>query len=134
MQVNAMRSSGGLISSADVRNLVGITQMQHIRNGILLTLLLLSSQARAQDVGDSAAGFALAKGVCAECHAVDTATRLSPNPEAPRFEVIANTPGMTATALTAALRTPHRTMPNLMLDRDELRNVIAYILSLKRAS
>jgi hypothetical protein len=38
---------------------------------------------------------------------------------------------MTGTALTVALRTSHETMPNLMLEREELRNVIAYILSLE---
>jgi len=39
---------------------------------------------------------------------------------------------MTGTALTIALRTSHQTMPNLMLDGEELRNVISYILSLDR--
>jgi hypothetical protein len=38
---------------------------------------------------------------------------------------------MTAAALTVALRTSHRTMPNIMLEPPELDNVIAYILSLK---
>jgi hypothetical protein len=47
------------------------------------------------------------------------------------FETIAKTPGMTAIALTAALRTPHRTMPNVIVADDDLRNVVAYVLSLQ---
>jgi hypothetical protein len=44
---------------------------------------------------------------------------------------VANTPGMTATALAISLTTAHRTMPNIVLDRQELDNIIAYITSLK---
>jgi len=39
---------------------------------------------------------------------------------------------MTETALYAFLRTSHRNMPNIRLDPAEIRNVVAYILSLKR--
>jgi hypothetical protein len=38
---------------------------------------------------------------------------------------------LTAIALTAALTTLHRTMPNMMLEPDERADIIAYILSLK---
>jgi hypothetical protein len=46
---------------------------------------------------------------------------------------IATVPGMTAAALLAALQTSHRerTMPNLILPPNELRDVVAYVLSLK---
>ena len=47
------------------------------------------------------------------------------------FAEIANVPGMTAMALQVALQSPHKTMPNLMLEPDELRNLIAYFLTLK---
>ena len=57
--------------------------------------------------------------------------RGSPNSEAPPFPMIAATPGMTSIALTAALLTSHRLMPNIMLEPEERRDVIAYILSLK---
>ena len=57
--------------------------------------------------------------------------RSSPNGQAPNFETIAKTPGMTAIALTAALRTSHRTMPNVIVADDDLRNVVAYVLSLQ---
>jgi len=38
---------------------------------------------------------------------------------------------MTAIALSAGLNTSHRSMPNIMLERDEQADIIAYILSLK---
>jgi hypothetical protein len=56
---------------------------------------------------------------------------VSPNSEAPPFPMLATSPGMTTIALTAALLTSHRLMPNIILEPDERRDVIAYILSLK---
>jgi hypothetical protein len=50
---------------------------------------------------------------------------------APTFKSIANAPGMTATALTVFLRTPHRNMPNLIISGSDRGNVIEYILSLR---
>jgi hypothetical protein len=38
---------------------------------------------------------------------------------------------MTSIALSAALNTSHRSMPNIMLSPDERADIIAYILSLK---
>jgi hypothetical protein len=38
---------------------------------------------------------------------------------------------MTSIALSAALLMSHRLMPNIVLQADERRDVIAYILSLK---
>ena len=99
-------------------------------------ILLLASAplcANAQEAGDPRAGLASAREVCASCHAVQAGETRSPNAKAPSFEAIARTPGMTGTALTVALRSSHETMPNLMLEREELENVIAYILSLSRS-
>ena len=86
---------------------------------------------QAQEAGDTRAGQVLARQVCASCHAVSLGETRSPDARAPAFQALASTPGMTGTALTVALRTSHETMPNLMLEREELRNVIAYILSLE---
>jgi hypothetical protein len=55
----------------------------------------------------------------------------SGNAAAPSFHRIANVSGMTETALYVALQTSHRTMPNVRLEPDEMRDVVAYILSLK---
>jgi mono/diheme cytochrome c family protein len=85
----------------------------------------------AQEVGSARQGLALAEHVCAECHAVQKQQNQSPNGDAPAFARIASVPGMSATALSAALHTSHATMPNLVLDPDHLADITAYILSLK---
>src|SRR5262245_31064065 len=85
----------------------------------------------AQQVGQPGRGLELANRLCAECHAVQKSQARSPNERAPRFETVAAVPGMTAVALSAALNTSHRTMPNILLAPEEQAHIIAYILSLK---
>jgi mono/diheme cytochrome c family protein len=85
----------------------------------------------AQDDGALLKGATIARQICAECHAVQKGQFQSPNGQAPTFEAVATTPGMTSIALAAALRTSHRTMPNIILADDDLRNVSAYIISLR---
>jgi mono/diheme cytochrome c family protein len=86
---------------------------------------------QAQNVSGRLKGATFAQQICAECHAVQAGQPQSPNGQAPTFETVATTPGMTAIALTAILRTSHRTMPNIIIGDDDLRNVIAYIMTLK---
>jgi mono/diheme cytochrome c family protein len=99
---------------------------------VLATVALLGgvSGAMAQE-GDVAAGQAYAKQVCADCHAVLPNEQISPLPQAPTFQTAANMRGMTEMALTVWLQTSHPTMPNIVLKSDDLRNVVAYIVSLK---
>jgi mono/diheme cytochrome c family protein len=91
----------------------------------------VTSVGHAQSAGRPQQGLTMAQRVCAECHAVQKDDLRSPNADAPPFARLATTPGMTTIALTAALRTSHRTMPNIVLQADEAADVIAYILSLK---
>jgi mono/diheme cytochrome c family protein len=98
----------------------------------LFTLALMSGMTVfAHAEGQPQQGRAIAQGICAECHAVQQDGRRSPNPDAPPFAMIARTPGMTQMALSAALQTSHRTMPNIVLKSDEMADVIAYILGLQ---
>ena len=96
----------------------------------LALLAAASGRLQAQEEGDLQKGRALAREVCAACHAIEKG-QPSPNADAPAFEAIASTRGMSGRALVVALQTAHRTMPNSVLVGDELRGVIAYILSLK---
>jgi len=112
-----------------------------MRLRLVLSLAMVLSSiavAEAQDVGDvpmgeigdPQAGFDYAHATCAACHAISE--EKSPVATAPRFKDVANTPGMTPTALMVWLQNAqHPTMPNLMIKGQELRNVAAYILSLK---
>ncbi len=81
---------------------------------------------------DVAAGQAYAKETCAQCHAILVNEELSPLPDASAFQTVADTPGMTELALSVWLQSSHPTMPNIVLEQDDMRNVIAYIRSLKR--
>ena len=93
-------------------------------------LLVLESEVLAQDA-DVEAGAAYAGEVCAACHAVLPNETISPLPEAPTFQSVADTPGMTELALSVWLQSSHPTMPNIILEQDDMRNVVAYIRSLK---
>ena len=100
---------------------------------LFLALLLLvdgmASPAQTQ-TADAAAGEAYAEKVCAQCHAIHP-SGVSPELTAPPFKDVANTPGMTDTALRVWLSTSHPTMPNIVIEPEDMDNVIAYILSLK---
>ncbi len=96
-----------------------------------MALAALTGTAFAEDVGSVEKGHRFAQKVCAACHGVEKGYQPSKEPFAPTFEAIAKTPGMTQTALSIFLHTPHSTMPNLVLNDDELADVIAYITSLK---
>jgi mono/diheme cytochrome c family protein len=87
--------------------------------------------AETTDIGDANKGLAYAQRICAECHNVLPSDAASPNRLAPPFKKIANTPGMSITALTVWSRTSHPTMPNLIIERNDMDDLIAYILSLK---
>ena len=97
---------------------------------ILSLILLFAGPVAAQEVGDPRAGATYAKQYCAKCHAIADEDA-SPESRAPRFKDVANTSGMTATALTVWLQTSHPTMPNIILAPNDMSNVVAYILSLK---
>jgi len=98
----------------------------------LAAAMLLASPcaAKAQEA-DVAAGAAYAEKICATCHAVLANEQVSPLPQAPTFQSVADTPGMTELALTVWLQSSHPTMPNIILKPDDMRNVVAYIRSLK---
>ncbi|PWT87781.1 MAG: cytochrome C [Proteobacteria bacterium] len=98
----------------------------------IICALFTGAPAGAQETANT--GLALARQLCSECHAVERAPARSPNPSSPPFETIANVPGMTGMALSAALQSPHRSMPNVMLDSSQLGSIVAYILSLRRAN
>lgn len=97
----------------------------------LAVAALSASSARADEIGNPKAGLAYAQANCAGCHAILFNETQSPNTDSPAFKAIADTAGMTRTALSVFLQTPHATMPNLIVEGEDADNLIAYILSLK---
>ena len=106
--------------------------MKHLLLGTLGAALVLgcaTAAIAAEEEGDPQAGFEYAHTYCATCHGISE--EKSPLPQAPRFRHVADTTGMTATALQVWMQTSHPTMPNIIVEPKDMRNVIAYILSLK---
>ena len=103
-----------------------------MRPQVILALCLAPAWAVGQEqIGDVAEGHAFARRVCAECHAVERGEVFSPDERAPPFIEVATTPGLTPMALFAWLQTSHPNLPALLLDEDEMRDVVAYVLSLR---
>ena len=102
-----------------------------VRVTIAAVILATASSSQAQQVGSAQQGLRLAHEACAQCHLVDKVPGRSTDADAPTFETIAKTPGLSSAALAVALQTSHRAMPNLVIKGDDAKNIIAYILSLK---
>ena len=92
---------------------------------------MLSTSSWAQEAGDPGRGLVFAQQACASCHAVLPKETTSPRPNTATFKTIANTPGMTGTAVAVWLQTPHKSMPDLIIEAGDRTDVIAYIVSLR---
>lgn len=102
-----------------------------MRIRIALAVVVASSQyCFAASVGNTENGKALATRWCASCHIV-SAEQESATTEAPPFETIAKRPADELEKLELFLASPHAPMPPLDLSRTEIRDLIAYITSLK---
>lgn len=91
-----------------------------------------ATAAMGQNLGVAERGRAYAIANCADCHGVLATDRSSPVGKATRFVDVANTSGMTETAILVWLQTPHPTMPNFIVEPSDMRNLAAYIVSLRR--
>ena len=98
---------------------------------VVLAAVLSSTAARSQESADVRRGLTYARAVCAECHGVEAMDEGSPNAVAPTFKAVANTPGMTKTALIVWMQSNHRSMPNFIVPVGDRDAVIDYILGLK---
>lgn len=101
---------------------------------LAVSLLLVPAAALAQSLpGDAEAGRVLALKSCSSCHVV-APRQVPPGTDAvPTFAAIARDPAVTETGLRVFLQTPHARMPDLILSRVEIDDVISYILSLRTA-
>jgi mono/diheme cytochrome c family protein len=107
-----------------------------LRDRVVL-IALLSALAQLVSLGastasDVTAGRSLAERWCSNCHVVGSTQQRGASTGAPPFSAIAQMSSTTPMSLRAFLMTPHPPMPDLHLTRDEIDDVSAYILSLKR--
>jgi mono/diheme cytochrome c family protein len=95
-----------------------------------MLLALLAGPAAAQP-GGAQRGHELARRLCVDCHAVEPRPAGPARADVPSFAAIAGRPGVTPERLAGAIIIPHPAMPGVQLTIAEIRDVVAYILSLK---
>lgn len=96
-----------------------------------VAILITIPRVAAQEDGNVRRGLAFAEANCASCHGVRPDAVGSPRTGVATFKTIANTPGMSAMALSVWLQSTHREMPNFIIPPEDRADVIAYILSLR---
>lgn len=103
--------------------------MRPLLIGAVIAALGVPNLAWAQHPGDPQAGYEYAARVCSGCHGISAEP--SPMPKATRFREVSDRPGVTGTALRVWMETVHPTMPNIIVPKQDMLDVIAYILDLK---
>jgi mono/diheme cytochrome c family protein len=101
--------------------------------GIAIAVLALTSRAAAAQSGpvDTQHGRELAAKLCSNCHAVPNDPSNVGRPDVPSFAAIARKPNITPERIAGAIVLPHPEMPGVPLSRAEIRDIAAYILSLR---
>lgn len=98
---------------------------------LLLALLTTSALAQTGPVGNPQRGRDLAERLCTNCHAVDARSSGSMRADVPSFRAMAGRAGVSAERLAGAIIIPHPAMPGVQLTVSEIRDIVAYILSLE---
>jgi mono/diheme cytochrome c family protein len=100
--------------------------------GVLVALVFDTAPVRAEPPGDPGRGHDLARQLCSSCHLVSPEQR-GPVPHGiPSLMAIAVRPGVTEGHLLGVLVSPPRPpMPAPPFSRQQMRDVVAYILSLR---
>ena len=99
---------------------------------IAAVLGLAGVPAHGQTQATVARGKDIAERLCAGCHAIDGRQGGTvQGTDVPSFRALANRPFRTPESLQAIIMTPRHPMPAIPLELNEIRDVIAYIQSLK---
>lgn len=116
-----------------VRRLREIRDRAVLRFGHSLGFAILAAATPVLAADDSievTSGRVLAEKWCAECHVPGSASK-GRSGVAPSFRAVANDPATTERSVRVFLRSPHPTMPNIALTREQVDDIVAYILSFK---
>jgi len=96
-----------------------------------LALIAIAGPSFGQSLtGDAREGGEIAERWCATCHLVSERQERA-TPDAPTFMSIAERSPEAIDALAGFLMDPHPPMPDLSLTRQEIRDLLAYIESLR---
>jgi mono/diheme cytochrome c family protein len=134
----ALDQCGPLATGSASQARLAVKYLRNVLGAVGLVLACLNAAAcvsavapPSEEVAAATRGFDYAQQTCASCHAIAAGEALSPNPAAPPFQAIAETPGMTVTALDVWLHSPHPTMPHLLVEPEHIDDVSAYLRSLR---
>lgn len=104
--------------------------MKHVAAATLISLTCATAPAlSAEQAGLVEDGRRIAQALCADCHTVEGEGK--PRIEAPSFAAIARMPSTTSVAIKVFLKTPHGSMPDIILKEGEIDALAGYILSLR---
>ena len=99
----------------------------------LVLVMVAAMPALAQpEPGDARSGQRLALTWCANCHQVAPGGPGPANDAAPSLQSVARMTSTTSMSLRVFLQSPHANMPDYRLTREQLDDLVAYILTLKR--
>jgi mono/diheme cytochrome c family protein len=101
------------------------------RSVVLAFVLVIALNAEQSAKADKSRGKVLAQQRCSQCHGINRGEK-SPYLAVPSFTDVANEPSLTEYTLRVFLKTPHSTMPNLIINPNEMDDIVSYIASLKR--
>ena len=82
---------------------------------------------------DPQQGRSVAERLCSACHLIAQSSAGALPADVPSFAAIANKDGQTMEAMAGRIVIPHPPMPAIALSREEIRNVVAYIMTLRTA-
>jgi mono/diheme cytochrome c family protein len=99
----------------------------------LCTAMVSASSFAQPGHGSPQRGRGLAERLCVACHVIDRRTSGPVRADVPSFPAIAGRPGSTAEYLAGKIIVPHPAMPGVALTADEIRDIVAYIVTLKRS-
>ncbi|MGD0634121.1 MAG: cytochrome c [Beijerinckiaceae bacterium] len=124
-----------------------LTSVSKVSLALLLGIAIIGGPAAGQaqqhdNHGSPGLGLAVALNVCTSCHIVMPDQEFPPifdgPPKPPTFSEIANRPDVTEESLRNFISTTHSSMtmpvrmPNPELTDDQIKNVISFILSLRK--
>lgn len=104
--------------------------------GLALTMLVLAVSGSLADSFQSPLtnpnkGRELSERLCSNCHVVSDRNTNPVTVGIPSFNAIANDPRNTPELIAGSIIIPHPPMPSIELERAEIRDIVAYIQTLK---
>lgn len=95
-------------------------------------MLLATTECFAQRVASNRqSGREFSARLCANCHVVNGTPSAPVSTDVPSFSVIAGRPDATPERIAGRIIIPHPAMPGVSLTAAEIRDIVAYITSLR---